>query len=1236
MDVDPQTAAKAPSFLPSSPVTPPATSTADITPTGSADSPSQQPPLQPPETPQNEPVASSQLQPTPDEASGSGQVAEVDQARQIEPGNEQQDSELVKTEGDVILDQVNNQIELVEHTPDAVAASGQAGEEGHDWAPDGDHELKRVKVYELIGSKWVDQGTAFCFGQFQEETGEALLIARAERNYNEVILSTVIRCNDVYQRQQDTLIVWTEPDGVDYALSFQDPEGCLEVWSFILEVQRHMNTADDQGLISSSPIPGVEGSITANTIMRTGHLPRPQLGIIPDIERAIKQLARTQALKDRICEYIQQEEYFKALIEVMHTAEDIESLENLHALCSITQTILMLNDHGLYEHVLEDDIFFGVVGMLEYDPEFPEFKANYRDFLNQITHFHQPIPIREPAIQRKVHHTYRLQFLKDVVLARVLDDSTFNVLNSCIIFNQIDIIQHVQHEPNFLREVVRLFVDEEMLTSGKRQVPPPNPPPQPIVINLNGAGDNTTPEDPSAMDVDHPPITTSPKPNGVSPAALHGPIPPPTPPAPIPSKRSGAYAFAPPEDMSPTDIALRREVILLLQHLCVMGKNVQLPARMALFRTLVDRGILFAVQWAMGLPEQAEGQDNKPMISAGGEVLAALLDHDLNGVRGHVLKQVVAIEKERELKKRGADQAETVLEMVCRITAQSSDLAVQCQVGDALKVWMDLPPAEPNTTGGEATPPAVLAARLANGRKDDPGTERYMDYFYKHCAHILFKPLMDLPEWKQVTDPVFPLTREQTNRFLYLCDLLYNFVQQHHFRGHFYILSSGIVTRIATLLKSRDKHLRHASFRIFRLLLKQNNANLNNIVMKHDILKPILDLTLLESRRDNLLSCSCQEYFESMRKDNMKEMIKFCMTRHETEIRKLAETPLGGQRFELLIRRYEMYNEPLPVETSPEQQLPAKRAWPKSERSVDAEEESYFNTDDDEEDDTNIPSISQPWTRTGAAGSPTMRRKRRMFTSSTTKPFRSPLKSPQAPLGALLDYGEEDDDYDPSLQTVPSQGPPQTPSPTLSPKSPHLNTIPPLSPKLAHRQLSILPKHEEEDEDDEDRELETLFQSKSSSTPGMMASLTSLRPSEKRRRGDDDDDDELLARLTKVKKSDPSLQKDGGMSATGIGMGLGMAGRNVNAKLGDESSQKKPIKLKFGAVSLGMVGVGTTTNSSPNPTTGADTTGTTATTTLSQTPPVTVEKASGGGGSTTSSPTPAPTSEAGVKDGDTG
>lgn len=95
-------------------------------------------------------------------------------------------------------------------------------------------------MYELIGSRWTDRGTAFCSGDFDEPTQQAKLIARSETDPNSVLLSCAIRVNDVYQRQQDTLIVWTEPDGTDFALSFQDIEGCTEVWEFIVEVQRHL------------------------------------------------------------------------------------------------------------------------------------------------------------------------------------------------------------------------------------------------------------------------------------------------------------------------------------------------------------------------------------------------------------------------------------------------------------------------------------------------------------------------------------------------------------------------------------------------------------------------------------------------------------------------------------------------------------------------------------------------------------------------------------------------------------------------------------------------------------------------------------------------------------------------------------------------------------------------------------------------------------------------------------
>jgi protein phosphatase-4 regulatory subunit 3 len=134
------------------------------------------------------------------------------------------------------------------------------GDDG--WPEGGQHELKRVKVraarsrtyahagggplthaqvYELIGQRWVDQGTAFCTGGYDSALGAASLVARAETDYTHIILQTRIRGTDTYQRQQDTLIVWTEPSGVDYALSFQDPDGCAAVWQFIEDVQQHIH-----------------------------------------------------------------------------------------------------------------------------------------------------------------------------------------------------------------------------------------------------------------------------------------------------------------------------------------------------------------------------------------------------------------------------------------------------------------------------------------------------------------------------------------------------------------------------------------------------------------------------------------------------------------------------------------------------------------------------------------------------------------------------------------------------------------------------------------------------------------------------------------------------------------------------------------------------------------------------------------------------------------------------------
>ena len=73
---------------------------------------------------------------------------------------------------------------------------------------------------------------------------------------------------------------------------------------------------------------------------------------------------------------------------------------------------------------------------------------------------------------------------------------------------------------------------------------------------------------------------------------------------------------SPKRQIPEAELKRRREVLLLVQQLCIMGKNVQLPARMALFRTLCDRGILFSVQWGLGQPDRYP--EGLQMISAAG------------------------------------------------------------------------------------------------------------------------------------------------------------------------------------------------------------------------------------------------------------------------------------------------------------------------------------------------------------------------------------------------------------------------------------------------------------------------------------------------------------------------------------------------------------------------------------------------------------------------------------------
>lgn len=98
---------------------------------------------------------------------------------------------------------------------------------------------RRVKLYTLNEERqWDDRGTGHVTAALSQHCdGDATLIVRAESDGN-LLLESRILSDTAYQKQQETLIVWSEGENTDLALSFQEKVGCDEIWEKICQVCR--------------------------------------------------------------------------------------------------------------------------------------------------------------------------------------------------------------------------------------------------------------------------------------------------------------------------------------------------------------------------------------------------------------------------------------------------------------------------------------------------------------------------------------------------------------------------------------------------------------------------------------------------------------------------------------------------------------------------------------------------------------------------------------------------------------------------------------------------------------------------------------------------------------------------------------------------------------------------------------------------------------------------------------
>ncbi|KAF9915417.1 Platinum sensitivity protein [Lobosporangium transversale] len=320
----------------------------------------------------------------------------------------------------------------------------------------------RVKVYKLsTGNQWIDQGTGHCSCEFNLDKSEGTLIVHSEDEEDKILLRTRIRVGeDLYQRQQETLIVWSEDDGEDLALSFQEAEGCGEIWDNINEVQQHY--AED---LFSDPS-DANGAGSGDFIT----LPDPDISNLAEIEILIKEAQNGINEKEKLAGYIIIDNYIDKLFPILETCEDLESRSDLHLLHGIMLGIIMLNDIAIIQYILKDEIIIGCLGMLEYDPELGDQKQEYREFLTKRSKYKQIVPINDPEVEQKIHQAYRLHFLRDTVLARFADEHLSSILGSLIFFHNIDIVTYIHQDRAFLKELFGILENDSEPLERKRDV----------------------------------------------------------------------------------------------------------------------------------------------------------------------------------------------------------------------------------------------------------------------------------------------------------------------------------------------------------------------------------------------------------------------------------------------------------------------------------------------------------------------------------------------------------------------------------------------------------------------------------------------------------------------------------------------------------------------------------------------------------------------------------------------
>ncbi|KAL8047559.1 hypothetical protein ABFX02_07G007500 [Erythranthe guttata] len=307
-----------------------------------------------------------------------------------------------------------------------------------DKSPNSNNSMQRVKVYRLNeDGKWDDQGTGHVTVDYLEGSEELGLFVIDEED-NETLLLHRISSEDIYRKQEDTIISWRDPEfSTELALSFQETTGCSYIWDHICSLQRNMHFSS----LANETFNNVNSELR--------ELPPVELSTLPLILKIVESGIADQL---RVTELIMHDQgFFPKLMELFRICEDLDDVDGLKLIFKIVRGIILLNSSQIFEKIFGDELIMDIMGCLEYDPEVS--RTDHRNILKEHVVYKEAITIKDPVVLSKIHQTYRIGYLKDVILPRALDEAIVGNFNTIIQSNNAVVVSLLKDDNTFIKEL---------------------------------------------------------------------------------------------------------------------------------------------------------------------------------------------------------------------------------------------------------------------------------------------------------------------------------------------------------------------------------------------------------------------------------------------------------------------------------------------------------------------------------------------------------------------------------------------------------------------------------------------------------------------------------------------------------------------------------------------------------------------------------------------------------------